>query len=72
MNSDYRGFTTFALDSPRSFQTIRRRLEEMKADRTSQLVSAQDWPDYKRRVGVIQGLEEALHVCDEVEKAERA
>lgn len=34
--------------------------------------SAQDWGDYQRRVGVLEGIDEALHVCEDIEKAERA
>ena len=66
------GYSIFAIDHPQSARTIRQRLEKRLSDHTGQLVSAQDWPDYKRRVGVIEGLNEALHVCDELEKAERA
>lgn len=70
--ADNRGFSVFALDSPQTLKTIRVRLEKLKADLTLQLQYAQDWSDYKHRVGVLMGLDEALHVCDEIEKAERA
>ena len=70
--SDSRGFQVYALDNPQGARTIKARLERIKTDKIEQLVSAQDWPDYKRRMGVIEGLNEALHVCDEVEQAERA
>lgn len=70
--SDNRGFQVFALDSPQTLRTIRTRLERIKADRIDELAVAQDWPDYKRRVGVLQGIDEALQVCDDIEKAERA
>lgn len=72
LSDNSRGFNVFALDNPQSLRTIRAKLERIKADRIEQLTSAQDWPDYKRRVGVIEGLNDALHVCDEMEKAERA
>lgn len=70
--SDNRAFTVFAMDSPQATRTIRARLNQLKADRMEQLAVAQDWPDYKLRVGVIQGIDEALQVCDDIEKAERA
>ena len=69
---DNRGFSVFALDAPQSLRTIRTKLEQAKANRIEQLAYAQDWPDYKRRAGAIEGLDEALQVCDEIEKAERA
>ena len=70
--ADNRGFSLYALDSPQVVRTIRAKLERLKADRLNELVVAQDWPDYKRRVGVLEGIDEALHVCDDIEKAERA
>jgi hypothetical protein len=27
-----------------------------------------DWADYRRRVGVLEGIDEALRVCDDLEK----
>ena len=66
------GFQVFALDNPHATRTIRAKLEEAKANRILELAYAQDWPDHKRRVGVIEGLNEALRVCDEIEQAERA
>ncbi len=70
--SDSSGFSMFALDSPRDLRTIRAKIERLKADHIAMLASAQDWPDYKERKGVILGLELALHECDEMEQAERA
>ena len=67
-----RGYSIFALDTPHSAKTIRSRLEKLKSEKIEALVHAQDWPDHKRRVGVIEGLNEALRVCDEMEQAERA
>lgn len=72
MASDNRGFSVYALDSPQTVRTIRNKLQKLKADRSSDLQFAQDWSDFKRRVGEIQGLDEALRVCDEIEKAELA
>jgi len=69
---DTRGFSVFALDPPQSIRTFRMLLERRRTERLSELVVAQDWPDFKRRVGVLEGLDEALQVCDDIEKAERA
>ena len=69
---DTRGFSVFALDAPHAVRTLRMKLERMKSDRLSELIVAQDWPDFKRRVGIVEGLDEALQVCDDIEKAERA
>lgn len=30
--------------------------------------SASDWAEYKRLVGVLEGIDEALRVCDDLEK----
>lgn len=70
--SDNRGFSVFALDSPQALRTIRTKLERIKAGHFEDLLLAADWPDFRRRVGVIEGLNQALHVCDEIEQAERA
>jgi len=67
-----RAFSVFTLDSPQAARTIKAKLEKIRADRVSELVVAQDWPDHQRRVGVLEGIDEALHVCDDIEKAERA
>jgi hypothetical protein len=72
MSDNSRGFSVFALDTPQAVRTFRMKLERMRADRLSELVVAQDWSDFKRRVGILEGLDEALHVCDDIEKAERA
>ncbi len=67
-----RGFQLYALDSPQVVRTIRAKLEKLRADRKDELAVAQDWPDFKRRVGVLEGIDEALQVCDDIERAERA
>lgn len=72
--SDSSGFNVFALDHPHHIRTIRKKLEEIRAVRCEYLTSGSptDWADYQRRVGVLEGLDEALHVCSEIERAERA
>ncbi len=61
-------FTMFALDQNRTPKTIMKRLTERQAELVGMLLNAQDWAHYQRMVGTIQGLEEALEVCREVEK----
>ena len=67
-----RGFSVYAMESPQATRTIRAKLVQRRSDLVEQLAVAQDWPDYKHRVGVLQGIDEALQVCDDIEKAERA
>lgn len=58
----------FAPDNPALARTLRGHLEKMKAEKILQLVSAQDWPDFKQRRGEILGLEAAITECVEAEK----
>lgn len=68
------GFRVYALDHVQHIRTIRQRLESVRATHRENILdgSVRDWADYQRRVGVLEGIGEALHVCDEIEKAERA
>jgi hypothetical protein len=68
------GFRVFALDHATTIRTIRHRLQEIRESYAIHLIagSAQDWGDYQRRVGRLEGLDEALHVCNDIEKAEQA
>ncbi len=63
-------FTMYALDHIRTPKTIRKRLTERRAELADMLVGgyASDWADYRHRVGVIIGLNEAIDVCAEIEK----
>jgi hypothetical protein len=74
MMSEDSGFHVYALDHASHTRTIRKRLEAIRAARCEFLTSgsAADWADYQRRVGVLEGIDEALHVCSEIDKAERA
>ncbi len=58
------------MDTPRVARTIRGKLEKRKAELADFIVHGQimDWADYKRRVGVLEGIDEALRVCDDIEK----
>lgn len=71
-SSDTSGFNLYALDHPHSVRTIRQKLREIRDERLQYLASASDWGDYRHRVGLLEGIDEALRVCDDVERAERA
>ena len=68
------GFSVFALDHASSIRTIKKKLMDVRATHAGYLVdgSAEDWADYQRRVGRLEGIDEALHVCEDIERAERA
>ena len=68
------GFSVYALDHAHHVRTIKKKLMEIRAVRAEYLIdgSATDWADYQRRVGVLEGIDEALHVCEDIERAERA
>lgn len=72
--SDGSGFRLYALDHAQQIRTIRKQLESVRDQRREHLIggAAQDWADYKGQVGYLEGIDEALRVCDEIEKAERA
>ncbi len=58
----------FAPDHPALGRTLRGKLEKMKAEKLEDLLVSQDWPDFKQRKGVIDGLQEAITECVEAEK----
>ncbi|MGB4781058.1 MAG: hypothetical protein WBH61_03335 [Candidatus Methylomirabilis sp.] len=64
------GFSVYALDSPKVARTIKMVLEKRRTDLVGLMAegNVSDWADYQRRVGVIQGIDEALRVCDDLEK----
>ncbi len=63
-------FTMFALDQNRTPKTIRKRLTERQDELARMLAGgyAVDWADYRHRVGLILGLQEAIDICAEIEK----
>jgi hypothetical protein len=65
--------TFYHVESPYVWRNIRERIkarkDELKDEMASGLVS--DFEDYKYRRGVLVGLDEALHLIDELEKNER-
>jgi hypothetical protein len=63
-------FTVFEVDSPKAIRTFKKNLEDKRSHIGEMILSGQptDWADYKRLVGVLQGIDEALRVCDDLEK----
>lgn len=61
---------TIGRDDPRLPQTLRGKLSARQTQLMTQLASgsAEDWPDYKHRAGVIRGLQEAMDICTEIER----
>lgn len=57
-------------DDPRLAQTLIGRLKLEINDKASQVARglADDWGDYQRRVGVIEGLNEAVRIAEQTEK----
>jgi hypothetical protein len=63
-------FNVYELDSPQVARTIKAKLTQRQAELIAFLAAgtAKDWADYQRRVGVLEGIDEALRVCDDLEK----
>ena len=49
------------------------RLTKRRFELAEQIVSgfAKDWADYQRRIGVLDGLTNAIEICEEVETEQR-
>ena len=60
----------FPLDHPRMARTFAGRLEKRRLELQTQLAqgNAEDWPDYKERVGVMRGLTEAIDIAKQLEQ----
>lgn len=60
----------FAPDHPALAVTVRARLEKERNSQIEQMATgyAQDWGDYKQRVGIVKGLDEAIQICLNVEQ----
>lgn len=63
-------FRHYALESPETVRTLRERLRKRAEELASPIIQgvAQDWADYRQRVGVIQGLSEAVALLDDAMK----
>lgn len=55
-------------DHGRLPSTLRGRLEKRRAECSAALSYAQDWADFRHRVGVIQGYADAIEICEQTEK----
>lgn len=58
---------------PSSLPRLRDKIVQRKNELVMQIASGNsaDWPDYKQRIGRLQGIDEALAIIDEMEKHER-
>ncbi len=56
------------LDSPTLPRTVRGLLIRRRSELIEGMIYAQDWPDHKHRIGVIEGLNEAIEMCDMIEE----
>lgn len=63
----------YHVESPYVWRNIRERLHARRAELADEMAAGMvsDWEDYKYRRGVIEGLDEALHFINELEKNER-
>lgn len=63
-------FHVYELDSPQVARTIKQRLEKRRLELAGAISDGmvKDWSDYQRQVGVITGIDEALRVCDDLER----
>lgn len=57
-------------DHPALANTLIGKLRTEERNYANQVASglAADWPDYKARVGYLQGLRDAIALCEEVQK----
>ncbi len=55
-------------DHPALANNLERALIEERENCIQGLVSAKDWPDFERRRGVINGLNSAISLCEQVQK----
>ena len=64
-----RSFSPAGSINPIVARSLRSRLQEAQAALAGQVAAglAQDWADYKYRVGRIAGIQEAIDLCSEVE-----
>jgi hypothetical protein len=57
----------FAVDHPAVAGTVRARLENRRKDLVEELAFATDWGDYSRRAGRVEGIDNAIQFCIDVE-----
>ena len=63
------GLRIFALDHPQVARTLRGKLGKRRQELVEQLAqgNAEDYADYKGRVGRLEGIEEAMKICEAIE-----
>ena len=61
----------FAADHPRQYRNLRQKLLELYKQQLESVLNAQDWADFRFRVGRIRGIGDAVNFCEELEKEER-
>jgi hypothetical protein len=57
----------FAVDHPAVAGTVRARLEKYRKEIFEQFPASSDWGDFKFRAGRLQGIDDALQHCIDVE-----
>jgi hypothetical protein len=59
----------FQVEHPQVARTVKAKLEAARKNAAAQIVDgyAQDWADYKHRVGVIAGLDIGIQACIDAE-----
>ena len=60
----------FIPNSPMVARTLRQKLVALRHQYGENLMygAAEDWADYRHRVGIIRGITDAIAVCEEIEK----
>jgi hypothetical protein len=61
-------FTMFAVDSPRTLMTLKKRLTERRLDLSDQLRTAMDWPQHKYTCGCLDEVDGLLLMLAEIEQ----
>lgn len=71
--ADNSGFRVYALDHEQHARTIKQRLMQIRANKAQFIVDGvPDWITYQRRLGELDGIGEAIYICEEIEKQERS
>lgn len=68
--SDTSAVKFFTYESPQVVKTLILKLEAAKLRESGNIARglAQDWGDYRNRVGYIKGISEAIDICEELTK----
>jgi len=66
MSQEDGGFNIIAVSEPFQARTFHQRLEKLYEERYWRLNNCQDWADYQRKRGVLEGLKLALETCEDI------